>query len=143
MTTQDFLTAWGGEKTDSPLARFRQSLQNVKGYGELILEEFATDGFRPRIAPILEDICIECRGLTRAFSDLLASSDTFVTATSRLHAGLHPTVDAMLRRIDRMIQTEFKEPFAPDLKTMRLATQSLRTLLDEVSQKGRVNLKET
>jgi hypothetical protein len=136
MNSQDFIRAWGGEHKNNPLARFRQALQNLQGYGELVLEEFAEDGFRPPVAADLEWICRECHGFMRAVADLLAASETFGEATQNLSRGLLPTVDAILTRVQKTIAASTREEFAGDLKNMRLAGQTLRDLLVEVSRRG-------
>ena len=136
MNQQEFVQAWGGNYNENPLARFRQSLANLQGYGELVLEQTTADGFRPRVAGDLDEICAECRDLTRSLSDLLFRSNSFQEATGNLYRGLHPTIDSMLRQIHRMIDHSATEPFVGDLKNMRSAGQTLRDLLDEVRLRG-------
>src|SRR4051812_19457280 len=101
MNSQDFIRVWGGDYKDNPLALFRQSIQNLQGYGELVLEEITEDGFRPAVAVDLEQICGECRALTRSVLDLLARSRSFQEATGNLYHGLHSTVDSMLLQLNR------------------------------------------
>lgn len=136
MTSQEFIRAWGGDYADNPLARFRQALQNLRGYGELVLEEATEDGFRPAAAPALEEICSECRVLMRHHGEYLALSGTFEQATANLYHGLLPTVDAVLGRLGRLIETSGREPFGEDLRRMRTAGQGLRDLLVEVLRRG-------
>jgi len=140
MTREEFIQAWGGEYRDNPLARFRQCVGNLKGYADLLLEGFADDGFRPSVAAFLEQTSLECRSLMKEVGDFLAISCSFQEATGNLYHGLHPTIDSILRCIHKMIGGSAREPFLDDLENMRLAGQTVRDLLGEIIQRGRIEV---
>lgn len=138
MTKQDFIRAWGGDHRENPLAQIRQALQNLQGYGELILEDITDDGFRPAAASDLDEIKLDCRRMLQSISNLLFVSHSLPQAVDNLHQGLLPNVESILKRVQKLVEMSRNESFAGDLAKMVVAGQAFRDLLDEMLRRGRL-----